>query len=496
MRFSLGLRVLLLVMAANSAVFGAGLVFLVGRISVEREEVSERFRELLLYTLQGTINPGGELKVASILEWPWWGEFSDAILVDRHLERSESDELLPRGVFLNPLGAAHRSVEFDRGAVLEAISAAMNTSENVVASAGVAIPIYDPRGEVWGGCWFQVPAGAAPRELALDLLPWYLGNTLLLSVATFWVLRRKVLGPVEDLAAASARLSTGDLDVRLKSPSQSDEIADLVHGFNDMAAEVTRARVHLEEVAADERVKARTAEEAAMTQRRLAAMGELAAGIAHEINNPLGGMRSAVESLERGDLEPARRARYLELVDGGLVRIQSIVGKLLRFTPRASVSEDAFELREAAHDAVALIEHRASSQGVTLKLDLDGSSTARVKGDQSEIGQAVLNLLQNALDSLEDGCPSGSPELCVRLSSSAEEHKIEVEDNGPGVDAERLARLTDLFYTSKDVGRGTGLGLPLALHVASAHGGRLLLSSEPLEGFRAELCLPAAEERS
>jgi signal transduction histidine kinase len=263
-----------------------------------------------------------------------------------------------------------------------------------------------------------------------------------------------------------------------------------------MVSEVARARVHLEEVAADERAKARTAEEAAMTQRRLAAMGELAAGIAHEINNPLGGMRSAVESLERGDLEPARRTRYLELVDGGLVRIQSIVGKLLRFTPRADVSEEAFELREAAQDAVALIEHRASSQGVTLNVDLDDSSVTKVRGDQSEIGQAVLNLLQNALDSLEEGCPSGAPELCVRLRSSAGEHRIEVEDNGPGVEAERLARLTDIFYTSKDVGRGTGLGLPLALHVASAHGGRLLLSSEPLEGFLAELCLPAAEDRA
>ena len=496
MRFSLGLRVLLLVMAANSAVFGAGLLFLVDRISVEREEVSERFRELLLYTLQGTINPGGELKVASILEWPWWGEFSDAILVDRHLERSTSEDLIPRGVFLNPLGAAHRSVDFDRSSVLEAISTSMNTSANVVALAGVAIPIYDPKGDVWGGCWFQVPAGAGPRELALDMLPWYLGNTLLLSVATFWVLRRKVLRPVEDLAAASARLSEGELDVRLKSPAHSDEIADLVRGFNDMAGEVTRARVHLEEVAADERAKARTAEEAAMTQRRLAAMGELAAGIAHEINNPLGGMRSAVESLERGDIEASRRERYLELVDGGLVRIQSIVGKLLRFTPRDSVSQGAFEFRVAAQDAVALIEHRASSQGVSLKIDLDASGATKVQGDQSEVGQAVLNLLQNGLDSLEEGCPSGAPELCVRLVSSEGEHRLEIEDNGPGVEAERLARLTDLFYTSKEVGRGTGLGLPLALHVASAHGGRLLLRSEPLGGFLAELCLPAAEETS
>ena len=67
----------------------------------------------------------------------------------------------------------------------------MNTSANVVALAGVAIPIYDPKGDVWGGCWFQVPAGAGPRELALDMLPWYLGNTLLLSVATVVLLSLK-----------------------------------------------------------------------------------------------------------------------------------------------------------------------------------------------------------------------------------------------------------------------------------------------------------------
>ena len=103
-----------------------------------------------------------------------------------------------------------------------------------------------------------------------------------------------------------------------------------------------------------------------MTQRRLAAMGELAAGIAHEINNPLGGMRNAVESLEMGDLDPERRERYLALVDGGLSRIQGIVGKLLRFTPRSGLSEEVFLFADAARDAVALIEHRAGSEGVAL----------------------------------------------------------------------------------------------------------------------------------
>jgi signal transduction histidine kinase len=496
MRLSLGLRVLLLVTLVNAGVFGAGLTFLVGQIASEREEQSGRFGELLLYTLQGTINPEGELKVASILEWPWWGEFSDAILVDQKLGRTGADELVARGVHLNPVGAAHRSASFDHASVLGSISSSMETKTRVTAAEGVAIPIYDTSGGVWGGCWFQLPAGAGTRELAQGLLPWFLGSTLLLSLVTFWVLRRNVLRPVEDLAAASARLSGGELDVRLDTPSHADEIGDLVRGFNEMAGEVARARAHLEDVAADERRKARTAEEAAMTQRRLAAMGELAAGIAHEINNPLGGMRNAVESLERGDIEPDRRARYLELVDGGLSRIQGIVGKLLRFTPRRDLSEQIFSYADAARDAVALIEHRASAEGVELVVELDGIGESYVRGDQSEIGQAALNLLQNALDALEEGCQGDSPRVVVDLKRDGEEQRLRIRDNGPGVEAERLGRLTDLFHTSKDVGRGTGLGLPLALHVASAHGGRLLLSSPPGEGFHAELCLPVAEETS
>ena len=496
MRLSLGLRVLFLVTLVNTAVFGAGLTFLAGGIASERDEQSGRFGELLLYTLQATINPEGELKVASILEWPWWGEFSDAILVDRQLGRVGAGELVARGVHLNPVGAAHRKANFDHASVMGSIAASMEAEARLDGAEGVAIPIYDPSGSVWGGCWFQLPAGASTGELAMGLLPWFLGSTLLLTLVTFWVLRRNVLQPVEDLAAASARLSGGELEVRLETPPHTDEIGDLVRGFNEMAGEVARARAHLEDVAEDERRKARTAEEAAMTQRRLAAMGELAAGIAHEINNPLGGMRNAVEALERGELPEERRERYLELVDSGLSRIQGIVGKLLRFTPRATLSEQVFSFVEAARDAVALVEHRASAQGVELVLDFESVEEGRVRGDQSEIGQAALNLLQNALDALEESAEGIAPKVEVSLRSEGEELILSVRDNGPGVEPERLGRLTDLFHTSKEVGRGTGLGLPLALHVASAHGGRLLLSSPPSEGFHAELCLPMAKEQS
>ena len=183
----------------------------------------------------------------------------------------------------------------------------------------------------------------------------------------------------------------------------------------------------------------------------------------------------------------------MERVDGGLSRIQGIVGKLLRFTPRTELAEEIFPFADAARDAVGLVEHRASALGVELALDLDEVGVSQVRGDQSEIGQAALNLLQNALDALEEGCQGAAPRVEIALRSEGDELVLEIRDNGPGVEEGRLGRLTDLFHTSKDVGRGTGLGLPLAMHVADAHGGRLLLSSPPGEGFHAELCLPRAE---
>jgi len=318
------------------------------------------------------------------------------------------------------------------------------------------------------------------------LLPWFVVTTLLLFFGTALVLRRYVLQPARLLASGARRVAAAQFDVQLQVPSYSDEVSDLIQSFNKMSSDLRRFHEHLEVEVEEATQKAYEAEAAAMRQRRLAAMGELAAGIAHEINNPLGGMLNAVEVLDRESTDEEKRTRYHALLRGGLERIQNTVAKLLRFTPRQA-DLAPLDLRGPVRDAIELVQHRAGQQSVELHEELS-KSECLVLGQPSELGQAVLNLLVNALDALEGQERPGF--IDVRLEGSATEVILSVRDNGPGVEEEQLERVADLFYTTKEVGRGTGLGLALVHTVVDAHEGRVLLRNDPAGGLRVEVILP------
>lgn len=475
MRISLGLRILTLIATINVLVFGAGLYFLTGQINADRLKTQQDFAERLLYTLGSSFNERGELRVEQILRWPYWDAVPDAVIVDSN----------PDGVFLNPVGALARDAYFDRELIEASLEQAIATSGGIPAMGGFAMPISDNRGGVWGGCWFRVDPVDDP--VWKDLMPWFFITTILLYLGTFFVLRRYVIQPVQELASGARRLAAAEVDVHLDVPGHSDELTDLIHTFNNMASDLHRYRAHLEDEVEVATRKAYEAEAAAMRQRRLAAMGELAAGIAHEINNPLGGMLNAVEVLERDSTSPEKRSRYHSLLQGGLERIQGTVAKLLRFTPRQG-SREPLDLRGPIQDAVELVQHRIRKQHVGLELALT-EEPCLVSGQRSELGQAVLNLLVNALDALED--QKGPARVSVSLQRRNGEVVIEVADNGPGVHEDQLERVADLFYTTKDVGRGTGLGLALVHTVVHDHGGHVHLENSVEGGLRVELRLPA-----
>ncbi len=255
-------------------------------------------------------------------------------------------------------------------------------------------------------------------------------------------------------------------------------MAATVQGFSaTLEHEVARATEH-----------ARAAEAAAMTQRRLAATGELAAGVAHEINNPLGGLLNAAEALSQEKLPPEKRSQYQALLKSGLERIQVTVGRLLRLAPRQAKPQP-ISLAQPVADATALVQHRAAQLSIAIELTCQG----RAEGAEERLAQAVLNLLVNALDALEDAhAVHGRIQVDLRLVAGlgGDELVVSVADNGPGVPAEELPRIADAFYTTKEVGRGTGLGLTIVHNVAASHGGRVELFSPPGLGFRAELHLP------
>jgi signal transduction histidine kinase len=362
----------------------------------------------------------------------------------------------------------------------------------VTAAGGRAVPIRVQQG-VWGGLWYRPRTSPVDYvAVLLGVLPWFVLSTLLLTGATYLALRRLVLDPVAQLAAGAARVRSGDFGVRLAVPTRRDELADLVRSFNEMTSTVESFNQRLSEEVQIATDKARAAEAAAMRERRLAAMGELAAGIAHEINNPLGGLQNAVEDLRKPELPAARRAQYLDLLGRGLARIGETVHRLRRFTPRESPLETV-DLLAVVQDALELVAHRARRLGVQLVL-APGPAPALLSGWPNDVGQAVLNLLVNALDALEEGGtrdPRG-PRIELALTSASDGVHLTVRDNGPGVESEALQRVGDLFYTTKEVGRGTGLGLSLVHSAMKRHGGSLQLASERGRFFQAELRFPLA----
>ena len=514
MRLSLRPRLLLIFVVINFGVVAAEVAVL-GKILREQKAaaVGEWIHELA-QTLRETLGPKqqrpGELKphprnVDDVLDWPRWQWFTDAVILDRHFDHTEDGRIQPRGVGLNPLGRSHRAWDFDEQAVFRAIAQAVEREQVVDGvQGGQASPVYSEEG-VWGAVWLQTEAPEGILDLFVrHFLPVFLITSLLLTGVTFFAMRRLVLDPVAQLAAGARKVARGELDARLPEPRRQDEMAELMRGFNAMTEQVKGFNVRLEHEVEVATQKARAAESAAMTQRRLAAIGELAAGIAHEINNPLGGLLNAVEVLDRGQLPEDKRAQYLGLLRTGLERIRRTVGQLLRFTPR-STAVQMVSLAETLEDAVALVRHRAAEAGVQIRVGSGGGerkpeevaqrlrALPRVRGQQHELGQALLNLLVNALDAVE-ALPRGEGVIDVDLDREGDELRLAVSDNGPGVGAEELARAPDLFYTTKEVGRGSGLGLSIVHNVVDQHGGRLELSSEPGRGFTARIRLPISGE--
>ncbi|MCE9593535.1 MAG: HAMP domain-containing histidine kinase [Planctomycetes bacterium] len=502
MNLSLRKRVLLLLIAINAVVAGLLFGYFTPEVAKSYEAGALSVGEDLVYTIRGTIDPKGSVNVARILAWPNWSQFADAILVDSNFERT-TNGWRPRGVALNPLGASERRGDFDLASIHAALAHAASDGQVVPAVAGGrVVPIQHPGG-TWGACWYRVRTGRSTLDLLLRyFLPGFVLSTLLISAGTYFVLSRYVIDPVERLAGAARAVAGGDFSVRLANPPARDELGELFGTFNAMTGQVEGFNRRLAAEVARARAEAEQATSAAMKERRLAAMGELAAGIAHEINNPLGGLQNAVEVLAEERLVPEKRAQYFKLLSDGLERIRLTVGRLLRFTPRTGQAAE-FSLAEPVQDALQLITYRASRSGVRVVL-ADGARrgdadaiTARwatlppMVGERHEIAQGVLNLLVNALDALEDS-ERTDKELEVGLALEGERLRLDVADNGPGAPAEALARAADLFFTTKAPGKGTGLGLAIVHGIATNHAGELRLTSAPGQGFRATLYFPIA----
>jgi signal transduction histidine kinase len=309
-------------------------------------------------------------------------------------------------------------------------------------------------------------------------------GTAFLLLVVYGLLMRLVLRPVEDLVAASRSLSDGSRPLKVTGESRADEMGELVRAFNRMAAEVSASREELER-RVDEAVRERErAKERLVLEQRLSATGKLAAGVAHEISNPLGGMINAARSVAKEPGLSDRARGYVRLIDDGLGRIMSIVERM-RTLVRAEHPVGPVDLAAALEGALSFARHRIDEERVELERDVPGSPV-RVTGSAGELQQVFLNLIVNALDSMRE---AERRRLSVRLAVEGDRALVEVSDTGCGMTDEQLASAFDLFYSTKGE-EGTGLGLAITHRIVADHGGELDLESSPGRGTTARARFP------
>jgi signal transduction histidine kinase len=290
----------------------------------------------------------------------------------------------------------------------------------------------------------------------------YAARAVLVTVLVFLcaifvavVAGRALARPIKRLASEMRHIEAPDYETIIVS-ERSDEIGELERSFLGM---LDRLRNYEESVERQRRDLAQT--------ERLATVGTLVAGLAHEVNNPLSGARTCLKRIRRDPANETQTRRYAEMMDEALERLERVVRNLLDFArPREQVLGRVV-LDVCMAQAVNFAEVRADLKAVSLVLDL-GSGRAQVDGDEDSMVQLFTNLLINAIDAT----PQGSR---VELVSGVDGVRIwaEVRDEGPGVAESDCDRIFEPFFTTKAVGKGTGLGLWVCKGIVESHRGRI-----------------------
>lgn len=218
------------------------------------------------------------------------------------------------------------------------------------------------------------------------------------------------------------------------------------------------------------------------------AVGQLAAGIAHEINSPLGAILMCLEDAQRKvETQPQTASARMERAYNAALRARDVINKLLWYSRESAGERHAVSLRDVVSDVAQFLGRAFAEEGIDVQCDL--GEVRPVLGNRHELQQVAVNLMQNARDAvLADGAPGRRVHVVTR--NEGEEVVLEVADTGPGIAPETLARIFDPFFTTRTVGDGTGLGLSVSQQIARAHGGSLTAHSPPGGPTTFRLTLP------
>ena len=306
-----------------------------------------------------------------------------------------------------------------------------------------------------------------------------LGMILALTISYF--LSRSILGPIDELTQGAERLARGELDFRIAVKS-SDEIGRVCQAFNSMG----------ESLLDRDRMLWENTQRQLAHSERLASVGRLAAGVAHEINNPLTGVLTFSSLLLEEEQDLSQRAKEdLQTIVEETIRCRVIVRNLLDFARETEPEITPVDINQLIQKTLDIVRKQSLFQNVSIEEQLRPNLPA-IPTDANQIKQVIMNLILNAAEAMPDG---GRLTISTNYGADHRFIKISIQDTGIGIAKDNIEHIFEPFFTTKAPGKGTGLGLAMSYGIVQAHKGTITVTSELGRGSTFEVNLPLTEDQ-
>jgi signal transduction histidine kinase len=403
--------------------------------------------------------------------------------------------------------------------------------------------IYSPlwiQGKIIGGIQMEIPITDVTRHLIESqrmILISIILDAIVLIVFGSFLLSRVLVKPLKNLILLTQKIGAGDFSEKIEVTS-SNEIGQLIGSFNKMIERLKDKQEsldsHLESLELANKKLKQTQEELIRTEK-LASIGRFAAGVAHEVGNPLGAILGYTSILEKEGIDQEESKDYLKRIEKEIERVNRIVRELLDYVRPSKFEVHDVEVNKVVENTLSLISHQKNFEVIGTQLDLQ-PDIATIKGDESKISQVLINIILNAIDAMPNGGvltiqtkdyivedslinpfqqfyplrrredpmesnysslrkPDPFAVILTKFAKGDRLVKIRISDTGVGIKEEDIKNIFDPFYTTKAPDKGTGLGLSVCLRIVESMEGEIKVESQEGKGTTFEVYFPASTSR-
>ncbi|MBT3999393.1 MAG: hypothetical protein HOF03_05625 [Candidatus Marinimicrobia bacterium] len=393
--------------------------------------------------------------------------------------RKESDKKIYYAIFVNQsmdLTFAHNS-DVDWSSISDSLQFRHGLSKqngNWVAEVVEPVSIST---KTWGYLILGFDANSVQTEIKqiLFMIYWVIGFIIIVTLFVVNVISEWLTRRLNQLGNAVKQFNLYPSEESL--PEGDDEIGQLATNFEHLRRRLIQSRQKIKE-----------SERNVFHAEKLASIGRLAAGVAHEINNPLTGIRYSINNILEDDLDEKERNDYLHLIDDALKNIESVIGKLLGFSRRKGSNDSETSINDVVLSVQKLLNYSIKSKEIDFVMSLQ-PSLPNIRCNAHLLDELAMNLIMNAIDASN----VGGKVVC----STVLDNKMicfSVEDWGHGIKQQDISKVFDPFFTTKEVGKGTGLGLYVAQEIVVGLGGEINLSTQIDSGTKFMIHLPIGSQ--